>query len=115
MKIRAMAASLNARDAGMAKSLAKTERADPNWGEYAYMHLVKFANRSDSPFTSEAASSWCYANGLANPVSPRAWGAVYVRAVREGAIVQDGAGRSQVRRSICPAWRKGDDWVKYEQ
>ena len=106
MKIRAMADTLSARDAGMAQSLAKTERADPNWGEYAYMHLLKFAGGAKVPFTSESASEWCYANGLNRPLSPRAWGAVYVRAVREGAIVQDGAGRSQVRRSICPAWRK---------
>lgn len=99
-------AAREARDAGMQQSLDHAQAVNPLWGEIAYLFLLRFA-RCNASFISEDVSDAANAS-LTFPAPPtdRAWGSVYRRAIKEGLIVQDGAGRSRRRHaSICPRWR----------
>lgn len=98
-------AARKARDEGMARAQAHAEADMPGWSEAAYGFLRAYA-RIHEHFISEDVSGSSKARGFPQPSTDRAWGPVYRRAVREGVIVQDGAGRSARRHaSICPRWR----------
>lgn len=96
------------RDAGMAQAQDHAEAVIPHWPEFAYLTMRNFVMiHGDKPFTSEQAGDWCHGVHLPLPPTRRAWGAVYVRLAKEGAIVQCGIGRALRRHnSICPLWRR---------
>lgn len=94
-----------ARDEGMQRAADHAERVTPQWLETAFAFLTTYA-RTHEKFISEDVSDASKAWGMIQPPTDRAWGSVYVRAVKSGIIVQDGAGRSRRRHaSICPLWR----------
>lgn len=93
------------RDEGMARAGDHAERVTPQWLDTAYAFLLNFATTHQT-FISEDVSDASKVWGMVQPPTDRAWGSVYVRAVKAGIIVQDGAGRSRRRHaSICPMWR----------
>jgi hypothetical protein len=99
-----LAQSLAARNSGIQRALDFQEREQPQWGDVALRYLSLYA-RDHATFVAEdvtlAAEVW----GL-RTISLRAWGSVFVRAVKYGLIVQDGYGRSARRHaSICVRWR----------
>ena len=99
------AAAKSARDAGMQQAAIHAERVAEGWTDLAYQFLVQFAEKNQT-FISEDVSDASKAWGMLQPPTDRAWGSVYVRAVKAGIIKQDGAGRSRRRHaSICPMWR----------
>ena len=94
------------RDAGMARSLASAERATNGWGDIAYAFLLVYARTHPAFISEDVSDASKTRERFPQPGTDRAWGSVYRRAVREGVIVQDGAGRSRRRHaSICPRWR----------
>jgi hypothetical protein len=100
-------AAIAERDAGMAQAQEHAEAVIPHWPEWAYLNLRQFLISNGGGFTSEQAGDWCHDRGLPLPPTRRAWGAVYVRLAKEGAIVQCGIGRALRRHnSICPLWRR---------
>lgn len=99
-------AARRARDEGMSRAQAHAEADVPGWSDTAYGFLLAYA-RVHERFISEDVSGASKARrDFPQPPTDRAWGPVYRRAVRDGVIVQDGAGRSARRHaSICPRWR----------
>lgn len=92
----------SARDEGMERA---AENAGAKWRETAYEFLRGFL-AAHSLFISEDVSEASKAAGMAQPPTDRAWGPLYVRAVKAGLMVQDGTGRSRRRHaSICPRWK----------
>lgn len=93
------------RDAGMTQALDHAEEVNEGWKHDAYTFLLRFAQRTAN-FISEDVSGAHEKAGLPQPPTKRAWGALYIKAQREGVIAQDGYGRSRLRHaSICPRWR----------
>lgn len=93
------------RDAGMALALDHAEAVHDGWKNEAYTFLLAYAKQNLS-FISEDVSDAHVAAKLPQPPTKRAWGALYLKAAREGAIEQCGMGRSRHRHaSICPRWR----------
>lgn len=78
---------------GHAGARAAADRADrltPGWSERAYGVLREYASAHAS-VTSEAVRRWAEANtDLPPPPDGRAWGAVMLRARREGWLVHEG-------------------------
>jgi hypothetical protein len=88
----------------MAQALAHAERENVRWGDLAYMYLLIHCQRH-ATFISEDVSDASREYGLVQPPTDRAWGAVYIRAQRNGLIRMIGAGKSRRRHaSICPLW-----------
>jgi hypothetical protein len=93
------------RDRGMQQAVEHADREHANWKHDAYSFLIAFA-RSNRFFISEDVSDAHHAAGHPQPPTKRAWGPLYVRASRSGAIAQDGIGRSRLRHaSVCPRWK----------
>lgn len=76
--------ALSARDAGIASSFAHANRVSPEWCEEAYQRIVLHAQRNAYltciPITAEFPS----------PTTNKAWGALFVKAQREGVIEKCG-------------------------
>ena len=77
--------------AGMSRATEHAESDSPGWGDVAYHFLRNYASRNrGKQFTAlevrEAAREW----GLLEPPSPKAFGAIFVRAQRAGIIVKAG-------------------------
>jgi hypothetical protein len=87
------------------RSALEHANSDGKWADLAYAFLLRFI-ASHPTFISEDVSDASIAWGMVQPPTLRAWGRLYVRAVRAGLIEQDGCGRSRRRHaSICPRWR----------
>lgn len=94
-----------ARDAGMQRALDHAERVAPEWKHQAYTFLIAYA-KTHAEFISEDVGDAYEAAGLPMPPTRRAFGALYVKAAREGFIKQCGLGRSRLRHaSVCLRWR----------
>ena len=93
------------RDDGMSRAARHAESDYPGWADVAFRFLNNFAV-THQHFISEDVSDASRAWGMVQPSTDRAWGNVYKRAIKDGVIVQDGAGRSRRRHaSICPRWK----------
>ncbi len=94
------------RDVGMQRAANRAEKISPGWLDQAFMYLQFFATTHES-FISEDVSAASKENcAFEQPITDRAWGSVYKRAVKENVIVQDGYGRSARRHnSVCVRWR----------
>lgn len=75
---------------GMARVAEKADRVTVGWTETAFRGLSKWVNSSIFPFTIEQARREVTGWLVPEPHDGRAWGAVTVRAVREGVIVATG-------------------------
>jgi hypothetical protein len=99
-----LAESKAQRDAGMKLAADHAEEVSPGWSEAAYQWLRRYANLH-SRFISEHCTSWAAEQGFSSPADPRAWGAVFKRASKEGIIVRVGYGTSLRRHcSPTPLW-----------
>jgi len=76
--------AVQARDVGMMRAQIGAENAAPGWGERAYEFLYNVA-RWNETFSPEAVTD-AYNEWLEAPSNPKAWGPVYLRAVRAGII-----------------------------
>lgn len=82
-----------ARDAGIALAIDHADRKEPGWSDEAFAVLEKFvakARRQGEDFTSEQVRDYSESSGLPEPPDHRAWGGVFVRAVRAGLIEHAG-------------------------
>jgi hypothetical protein len=92
------------RDSGMLQAARHAEEVHENWNDRAYAFLVEYA-RHHPNFISEDVSDASIKVGFPQPETLRAWGSVYIKAIRNDVIIQVGAGRSRRRHaSICPRW-----------
>lgn len=93
------------RDAGIAKSRAK----NPEWLAQALDLLPRMRAAGFETCTGEGMRNWLLANGLNEPTSPHAWGALTITAVKRklledtGRVVQMTDAKSHARRT--PLWR----------
>lgn len=71
------------RDSGIATAIENADDKIENWSEMAYACLLSYPGKE---FLTEDVRRWSHENGLPIPPSARAWGAVIVRAKREGVI-----------------------------
>jgi hypothetical protein len=76
------------RDAGVAAAARAQDKADPVWKELAYAALLRVAERQAWVHRDDVAAE-C---GL-SPHSANAWGAVWLKAVRQGVLVDRGRSR----------------------
>lgn len=95
-----------ARDAGIKQAIDHAQDLCFDWPERAYAFLVEFAQNNERFISEDVSDASKSVRGFPQPPTDRAWGSAYIRAAKEGVIVQDGAGRSRRRHaSICPMWR----------
>jgi hypothetical protein len=72
---------------GAAESAADhSDRIDAAWSAKAEQMLVAFSIDCRRDFTIEEARKYAHERGLAEPVEPRAWGAVAQRVKRAGGV-----------------------------
>lgn len=74
---------------------APPEEAD-GWQDHAYHALRLFAKTTEY-FKAEDLRKHARERGLQEPPDPRAWGAVFLRAERDGLIAQVGYAKSKSR------------------
>jgi len=93
------AEGISARDAGIAQAADHAASVDISWADRAYEHLTTYAEAHNSFISHDVT------DGLVSPTSQKAWGAVFVRAVRAGVIEKVGFGISGRRNmSPTPLW-----------
>lgn len=76
------------RDAGVAAAEKAQDKADPVWKELAYAALLRVAERQAWVHRDDVAAE-C---GL-SPHHPNAWGAIWMKALRAGVLVDKGRSR----------------------
>lgn len=92
------------RDRGMVRAALHAAETHERWNDRAYAFLVEYA-RQHPNFISEDVSDASKEAGFPQPPTDRAWGSVYIKAIKNDVIIQVGAGRSRRRNaSICPRW-----------
>lgn len=78
-----------ARNIGINQAYDHANKVEPSWGDKAYLYLKKYISLSSNEFMTEDIRK--SSEGILNePPSKRAWGAVIVRAKREGIIEHNG-------------------------
>lgn len=86
-----------ANEKGIASSVAHAEKTRAGWGADAADKIIHYAThvaKAGVPWSMEDVRIWAYANGLDNPPSERAWGAVVRRVSKPGLIQHVGFGVS---------------------
>ena len=94
----------------MAKAKDCTEAQDsrePRWSDTAYAYLIEFAKQREGEFLAEEAIYWMTSHGLERPKDKRAFGTVFVLAVRRGAIARHGVSNSTHNASWKPTYVRG--------
>ena len=71
---------------GMKASLDNANSMDNLWSEKAFGYLKDFLLVTNDVFMAENIREYAHQNGLEYPPSKRAWGAIIVRAKKEGLI-----------------------------
>ncbi len=91
---------------GMSQSAAHAEAVDDGFHERAYSLLAAFCRlQATNPFTSEDFRLYAHREGFPIAV-PKALGAVFKRAAKNGLISRDGFSKAFARHgSPCPLWR----------
>ena len=93
------------RDSGMEQAVQHAECVDDAWPDVAYSFLVRYA-WSHEQFISEECTAEADRLGYGSPADPRAWGAIFQRAARNGIIRRNGYGTSHRRHlSPTPLWQ----------
>lgn len=76
------------RDAGISQSVKNADKQRNNWTHYAYQFLLNYAE-SNKEFLAEDVR--VASEGIVEePPSKRAWGGIFVKAVRSGLIKRKG-------------------------
>lgn len=79
---------------GINAAIEHADHAEDGWSERAYSLFIDFAARH-AEFMTEDVRRWATDEGLNGAPSARAWGAVALRACREGIIAKAGYRRTQ--------------------
>lgn len=97
------------RDKGIRKAESTAERNVPGWSEMALDALKSFISIYPSrEFQTEDVRQWAHAHGLPD-ANGRAWGAVVLKAKREGLIRSIGIGPVSNKTAHCAFAAR---WVK---
>lgn len=78
------------RDTGMATAAQAQERVAPGWAERAYQAIVRVARMQSTVHIDDVRRVF----SEEAPSHPRAWGAVWVRAIRDRVIAPTGTVRN---------------------
>lgn len=89
------------RDIGMMRAARHAEAVHLHWNDMAYAWIKKYAEAHKGRFISEQCTAWIAEQGFTSPTDPRAWGAQFKRAAKDGIIVRVGYGTS-LRRHLSP-------------
>lgn len=87
-----------ARDAAMSAAEDHANRVHGDWSARAYLMVTKYIRRGGL-FMAEDVRAWAEGEGLPPPPDPRAWGAVIMRAAKEGLIKRIGYEPSRNRQA----------------
>ncbi len=98
-----LANAIAEREAGMRAAADHAEENHPFWKAEAAEYVRRYAE-THREFISEDCTDFAYANGLARPHDPRAFGQVYRDAAKRGVIRKAGYGRSVKRASPTVLW-----------
>ncbi len=96
---------------GLPRATECTEAQDarePSWSERAYAALLEFARQREGEWLGEEAIYWMTNHGLPAPPDKRAFGTVFVNAVKRGAIVRTGWSKNTRNCSMKPTYRRGN-------
>lgn len=89
------------RDAGIKKAVNHANKIRPGWGEDAYKFLKKFLAGHNGPFMAEDVRSYAALLDFELPPNDRSWGAIIVRAKKEGLIEQRGTRKVKNKKANC--------------
>ncbi len=105
-----MMASITAKEEGMLQSITTANTEISKWSMKAYETLVEFiANNRSNKFMAEDARRYAEEKGLPIPPSKRAWGAIILKAAKDGLIKKNGhAAVTNVRahRAFASVWER---------
>lgn len=82
-------------DAGMQTAVEHADAVDAGWSDRALEHVRAFATFRER-FLGEDVRTWAHEQGLPKPPKACAWGAVMVRAARDGLIARGGYGTTRI-------------------
>lgn len=89
------------RDQGIERAVVHADQVNEGWSEKAYQFLKRFLSIHVGTFQAEEVRSYAAQMDFPLPPSARAWGAVIVRAAKEGLI--SGVGYKAVRNKKAHA------------
>lgn len=93
------------RDAGMDRAIEHAERVDDSWPVVAYNFLCRYAHAHEY-FDAWEVTAEAQRLGYGAPTTDKAWGSIFVKAVRNEIIEAWGVGRNPNRHaSICIRYR----------
>ena len=95
------------RDTGMALAIAAQDNKLPAWSELAYAAIVSLAKRQPTVHVDDVLREFPL-----RPDHPNAWGAVWMRAIKNGVIFRSGESRPCLtdcgkHRHVYPVYRSG--------
>lgn len=94
------------RDNGIEAAISHANRKVELWGEKAYSHFLNYL-KTVSEFKTEDAREYAQNQGLEEPPSKRAWGAVVVRLAKENRIFKIGhatVNNPKAHRCFATVW-----------
>jgi hypothetical protein len=91
--------AIEARDKGINKALTHAEQECEGWGEKAYDLIKQYLSEVSTSFMAEEIRSYAAMYDFPLPPHARAWGAVIVRAAKEGLIKKVGYGQVMNRKA----------------
>jgi len=94
---------------GIERAAAGAEAHYAGWCEAAGMWLAMYTNRHHGEFMSDDVASFAYAHGLPYPRDGRAWGAVMLKAQKDGLIEKVAV---MAVKKPCAHCRPGNVWRK---
>lgn len=98
-----------ARDKGIKKAVDHADEVHPSWSQIAYGHFRTYVAQQKGPFLIEEYREWVK-DLIEAPPSLRAFGALTMKAAREGLIRQVGFAKVRNERAHMAnvaVWRKG--------
>ena len=98
---------LTPRELGHVAAVIAADGQGYDWCKMAYDALVQYARQATAPFILKDVRDWATGRGLVPPVAEkRAWGAIALRAKRDGVIVCIGENEARhVHGSTVALWQ----------
>jgi hypothetical protein len=88
------------RDEGIKRAVDHADEKNEGWSDMAFYFLKEYCKVTEE-FMTEDVRMWAQRRGLRNPTHRRAWGAVVVRAIKEGFIERKGYAPVKTATSHC--------------
>jgi hypothetical protein len=101
--------SRRARDKGIKKAIDHADAVHPSWSEIAYGHFRTFVGLQKGTFVIEEFRAWVK-DLIVAPPSLRSFGALTMKAAREGLITQVGYTKvknARAHMANVAMWRRG--------